>query len=418
MAIVRAFENTSRCMQRLGFVKYLVTECARSDTSNMAFLIDAVIGAATRKVKVKLNADLLHYIEKKTTGAAYKELRKTLSKFGETEKFDNFVTVELQDVYLSSSELPSHTGKLGYGDSKSFPLFLSSLGLMRKGTFSILVRGQLLLKLVPEVEIAAFKEALPDHNPFKLDLKQKLLFLYQFIEHDGEVIQPLYSQALAIGNSFSERQLGDYLPEILRELEKKARPRIRTGDDRVRLQRLLELASHIDKWKGKKYAQTTVKEFSIRPRLEPFVDLGLLEKNDPFSYEYKLTEVGKTFMSKFVTSGDIDEFLVKNFFQTCCTSFRINAEPTMDRQFILSALYESHNSLRSALGYAPITDVALRAGIASLIEKGAYFEIEDAVNILKQWQKECPEIIRFNIDRSGKLTYVKFNGAPASAGGG
>lgn len=415
MALVKAFEHTSRCMQRLGFIKYAVSRCALSDTSNLASLGQALVTSAAQKVRITLTPEILAYVEKRLTDRAYQELRRTISKLPEESRFQSSVSLELQDIYLSSPELPSQTGKLVYDDWKRFPRFLSSLGLMRRGTYSLFVRGQLLLKLVPQGELAAFKEYIPEHNPFKLDLKQKLLFLRQFMEYDGDVLHPLFSQLRGLGDSFTDRDAGDLLPLIFRELGRKARPRARSGNDIEWLQQLLDTASSIEKWKGKPYSGKGAREESITVRVEPLVDIGLLDKEDPFSYRYRISAAGKVLVDSLLTSNDINDFLTKRFFQVCSSCFDITAEPAKDRHLILEGLYDSYNSLKSALGYAPITDVALLAGITSLIEKGIYFEVDDAVNILKQRQKEHPETLRFNIDRTGKLTYVKFNTAPVPA---
>lgn len=417
MALVRAFEHPSRCMQRLGFIKYAVSRCALSDTSNLASLGQALVTSAAQKVSITLTPEILTYVEKRLTDRAYQELRRTISKLPEESRFQSSVRLELQDIYLSSPELPSQTGKLVYEDWKRFPRFLSSLGLMRRGTYSLLVRGHVLLKLVPQEELTAFKEYIPEYNPFKLNLKQKLLFLRQFIEHDGEVLLPLLSQLCGLGESFTDRDAGDLLPSIFRELERKARPKARTGNDVEWLRQLLDVASSIEKWKGKPYTGKGAREESITVRMEPLVDIGLLDKKDPSSYRYRISTAGKVFADCFAASNGVDDFLTKRFFQVCGSCFDITTEPAKDRHFILEGLYGSYNSLKSALGYAPITDVALLAGITSLVEKGIYFEIEDAVNVLKEQHKEHPETMRFNIDRSGKLTYVKFNTAPVPATG-
>lgn len=403
MALIRAFENTSRCMQRLGFVKYLASRCAASDISSLVSLGQGLVNTASQKVKVQPNPEVLLYIERRLTDRAYRDLKKSVSKTSE------FINLEIQDVYLSSPELPSSTGKLVYDDWRRFPRFPSSLGLMRKGTYSSLVRGHVLLKLVSQEEVAAFKEYLPNCNPFRLDLKQKLLFLYQFLEHDGDILQPLYSQLLVWDSYFSDRDAGDLLPPIFRDLEKRTRARVRSGNEIVQLQQLLSIASNIEKWKGRPYTGKGAREESVTVRLEPLVDIGLLEKEDAFSYKYRLSSGGKAFFNRFTKSDDVDSFLSRYFFQTSNSGFDIEAEPSHDNEFILEQLYESYNCLKSPLGYAPLTDVALLAGITSIIDRKIYFEIEEAIALLKEFQKEHPEAIRFNIDRMGRLAYVKFN---------
>lgn len=402
MIVIRALENTNRSMQRLGFLKYLASRCAARDTSNLTVLGQELISTVTQKVKLSVKPEILRYIERRLTDRAYQELRKIASKNPE------FLTLEIQDVYLSSTELPSRTGKLVHDDWRKFPYFLSSLGLMRKGLYSLVVRGYVLLKLVSPQEITAFKEYSSHFNPFKLDLKQKMLFLFQLLEHDGDILQPLYSQILAENGSFSDRDAGDLLPDIFRGLEKRLRTRVISGSDILRLQRLLSTASNVEKWKGKPYTGKGAREESITVRLEPLVDIGLLEKKDPCAYKYHLSLPGKAFFHFFTASDDIDSFLGKYFFHSLNSSFKLGAKTTTNSNFILNQLYQSYDSLKSPWGYAPLTDVALLAGINSLADKKVYFEINDAIALLKTFQKQQPEAIRFNINRMGKLAYVEF----------
>jgi len=65
---------------------------------------------------------------------------------------------------------------------------------------------------------------------------------------------------------------------------------------------------------------------------------------------------------------------------------------------------------RHTLGYVPILYVCLLAGIYSIAGSAGYFEISQATDMLKALQKERPELVRFNVDRWGALTFVKFSG--------
>jgi len=411
MSLLRVFERPSRCMQRLGYAKYIASRCATTETSSLETLGRDLVTTVARKVEVQLTPEIYTYARRRLTDRAYEDLKRKLSKLGEDFDVGHTVTLELQDAYLSSSRLPSRTGKLVAADWRKYPLLLVSLGLMRKGTYSLLVMGQTLLCLVPPEEVAAFRKYTPEINPFLLTDKQRLLFLFLFLERDGDVLQPLYAQISEPAQPFSDREAGDLLPSIFRSLAKRYQERVRSADDTARLQRLLDTAASIERWRGKPYTGGGAILEAITVRLEPFVDMGLLTKDDPFSYKYTLSEVGEAFFARFAQAEDIGAFLEDAFFGAVNSAFGFSARHA-DGDRILARFYEGYEQLKSPWGYAPIKDVALLAGIRSLIEDGLYFEIKEVVSLLKALQRKRPDVVVFNIDRMGNLVYVKFNADP------
>jgi len=72
-------------------------------------------------------------------------------------------------------------------------------------------------------------------------------------------------------------------------------------------------------------------------------------------------------------------------------------------------LQKAYSILKSPVGYVPILELCLLAGIYSLIELGIYCEISEFIDVLKSLQKEKPRQVMFNVDRWGMLNFVKFN---------
>jgi hypothetical protein len=77
-----------------------------------------------------------------------------------------------------------------------------------------------------------------------------------------------------------------------------------------------------------------------------------------------------------------------------------------------SALLTAGQSLKSTLGYSPITDVGLLAGVRLLFKHKRILELSRTRSLLRSWQKEAPTVVRFTVDRMGTLAYVKFIPAP------
>lgn len=401
--MIRIFDNTGsgRCMQRLGFLKYIVPRCASYNTTNISTIGKNLINTITQKIKVPLNEDILNYLK---NVRSYHINNKLITH-------EEFINIEIQDIYLSDVSLPSRTGRLPLTDWDKYPYFATSLGLLRKGTLSLLGKGQLLLHLIPQNEISAFKEYTDGLNPFKINDRQSLFFIFIFIQNDGDVLKLLYDKAIELGE-FTDEKLGDSLADIYLTLANKARKIVRSGDDLVRIRHLIDASKVIESWKGKREKGRSARGNAIAIRVEPFVDLKLLNKENPLSYKYNFSSSGKMFFESYISSSDIQEFLYKSFFQVCNNSYNFNANRTNDKNKILDLVYKSYNILKSPLGYASIEDVVLLAGINAIIEQKIYFEIGEAISLLKKFQKEMPDIIRFNIDRMGNLTYLKFNANP------
>ncbi|HID63644.1 MAG TPA: hypothetical protein EYP49_13045 [Anaerolineae bacterium] len=413
MNFLRALDSAKRPMQRLGFAKYMVSRCATTSTSSLETLGRGLVDTVRRKVTVPLTPEIYTYARRRLTDRAYASLKQTLNRLG-PDFVGHTVRLEIQDVYLASSQLPSQTGKLVNEDWRKYPPLLLALGLVRPGTYSLMVAGLTLLRLTPPAEITAFRQYAPQTNPLLLDTKQRLFFLYFFLERDGDVLQPLYRALLEQQDeTFSDREAGDLLPAIFRDLEKRYRGRARSGDEQQRLQRLLDVAASIERWRGKPYTGKGAREHTITPRLEPFVDLGLLDKPDPFAYRYTLSPAGRVLFTGFCEARDIAAFLENDFFHAAADAFGFDATPADESQ-VLSHFYAAYDELKSPLGYAPIKETALLAGIRALVDDGLCFEIAETMELLKRTQRELPYVIRFNIDRMGNLVYVKFMADPGS----
>ncbi len=391
-------------MQRPGFLKYLTYRCSLRDSSSLELLGKELISAGSKKVQTQLTPLLNEYILRRLTDRIYRDLRESI------KKSTNSIYMETQDLYLADSQLPSKVGKLTGNDWRKYPYLLSSLGLMRKGTYSLLVRGKVFLELVSDAEIKALESYKPEINPLVLTHEQKALLLYCFIENDGFILKELYSNPNLLAlKDFSDRQTGDFLPAIYRKVVKSFNPRARNGEDKDRLQRLLSSAEKIEQWKGKPYTGKGAREDSVTVRLEPLVDLGLLQKKDPYTYRYSITKEGRKFFRVFCQVTEICSFLKDAFFKTLNNTFSLKATPLRKHSDILSALFKAYEQIKSPLGYAPIKEIALLAAIKSLFSEKRYFEIGKASKLIMKYQKSHPNAIRFQVNRAGTPVYVKFS---------
>lgn len=413
---IRVLDAMNRTMQRLGYLKMLCAVVNESETSNLASLGKRLIERVTGRVKLDppFGEEIRDYARTRLTDSAYRDLRKALL----APATSSSVRVELQDLYLSDPRMPSRTGKLVDANWRRYPYFGTAIDLIKKGTYSALTRSLVLLAVTPKEELAAFKQHDPENNPLLLSDAQSLVLLYCLIDNDSEVLLPLF-QALALipGTGFDEREAGDLLPEIIRNAVKGFRAGGVTPEERDRLSVLTKAAANIEKWKGKAYTGSGAREEAIRVRLEPFCDLGFLAKPDRDRFSYESTWGLASLMRAWGSHADTDAFLQKQFFGAFAQSRRMRVSPADDVE-AAHALADAGKALKSSLGYNPITDVGLLAGIRLLTEKGRTLELGRTTELLKSLQKQDPSFVRFTVDRMGVMAYVKFLKAEPCAVGG
>jgi hypothetical protein len=161
-------------------------------------------------------------------------------------------------------------------------------------------------------------------------------------------------------------------------------------------------------WKGKPYSGKGARDEWATMRLEPFVDLGILKKPDPFSYKYELTEAGRHFAKSLEIATNIDEFLNKYFMKTVARMLEIQLTDEYSKENALIELQEENHIIKNNIGYSDIVDTSLLAGINSLINNRVVLEIDQSIRIVREYQREKPNLIHFGVDRWGDLKFINF----------
>ena len=394
-------------MQRAGFLKLLCAQTARTETSNMDTLGKQFVQTLLKRVRVTppYSEPLREYVRVRLMDKAYHDLRKAVLNGPATARA---VSLEMQDLYLSDPALASSTGKLVEADWRRYPYLATALDFIKLGTYSIMTRVLVLLAVTPKEEIAAFESYNENHNPLRISPEQSAVLLYCFIDNDGEIIYRLFHALLELQeDTFDERLAGDMLPQIIRQSISSFRNASLPTEDRERLGVLEKVSSRIEEWKGKPYTGSGSREEFIRVRLEPYCDLGLFTKPDKPRFAYRVTSALHTLMTGWHDLKTTDDLLEQRFFTTLADLHRLKVrEATEDEA--KKALIDAGRTLKSALGYSPITDTGLLAGIRLLFQQKCVLELSRTRTLLRAWQKEAPNLVRFTVDRMGTLAYVKF----------
>lgn len=403
---IRVLDSANRTMQRLGYLKPLCALVNASETSNLETLGKRLIERVTKRVRVSppFDAQTRDYVKNRLTDRLYHDLRKAVLESANGAA----VHMEIQDVYLADEKLPSRTGKLVEANWRRYPYLGTSLELVKKGTYSALTRSLVLLALTPEAELRAFQDVDRAHNPFRISDAQASVLLYSLVDNDAEALRPFFAGLLSLaGPAFGEREAGDLLPDIFRQIDKEHRNRAVTVEERSRLSLLMKTAASIDKWKTKSYTGGGARQEAVTVRLEPFCDLGFLTKPDRDRFEYRVTDRLRTWLDRWRQAENTDEFLRERFFAAVAASHGWTARRANEEEST-AALTVAGEELKSSLGYSPITDVALLAAARLLTERRLVLEIGRATELLKDLQKRDPTFVRFTVDRMGLLAYVKF----------
>lgn len=399
-------------MQRLGFLKYLVLRASQKPTNDLSSLGNDLINSLSRKVNVNLNINLKEYIGKSLQEPKYKIFKKEILIYSDEQLLEQKRDVELQDYLLSDERIVSKKGRLVKEDWRRYPHFAIYLGFLRKQTFSINSEGQAFLCLISDEEkktllnnLIEYKEFL---NPLIINDLQKIYLLYSFIKNDGDVLTKLYPQLLNLGDIFTERDVGDLLPDIYRNIATKLKKTIKSGDDIIKINKLLDTANTIESWKKRPYKSGGARDQAALLRLEPFVDLGLISKPDPYSYKYSVNKNTITSIGFLNKVEDIQLFLNDSFFSMSIQLFTDKKNKSLSETAFIKKLEKAYELLKSTLGYVSINELSLLVGCFLLVEENMVSEVNNTIRKLKEYQKDFDSEIRFNIDKWGNLSYIKF----------
>lgn len=408
---VRILGSANRTMQRTGFLKLLAAQTSRVETSSIETLGKQCVHTLLKRVLLTppYSESLREYVRLRLTDKVYHDMRKiVLNENGR----DANVSLEIQDLYLSDAKIPSNVGKLVEANWRFYPYLATNLDLIMPGTYSILTRSLVLLAVTPKEEIEAFDRYDPKNNPLLISKEQASVLLYCFIDNDAEIIYRLFRFLVEIKEeTFDERMAGDKLPEIILESTKSFRNTVLPIEDRKRFDVLEKIARSIAEWKGKPYTGSGSREEFIRVRLEPYCDLGLFNKPERHRFSYSVTPALRKLMASWHGLDTTDDFLETLFFKTMAALNQLRVREATDEE-AKSALLAAGQSLKSTLGYSPITDVGLLAGVRLLFKHKRILELSRTRSLLRSWQKEAPTVVRFTVDRMGTLAYVKFIPAP------
>jgi hypothetical protein len=347
-------------------------------------------------------ADVARYLRELRLWKRYGEMR-------DAETVPAGARIEVQDLWLADPRLPSATGAITADVLDEPPQLAATLRLIREQNYTVTDRGKALLVAAgirTRNDIAADATRT---NPLLLGAGARAIMLYALLDADFDFIQSAYRHAApSDAREFTRADFASRLNDACRDLKARWVRRARTGTERKLLMRLDELAKEIDKprMSGKKWGGGRPPDQTATVRLEPYVDVGVLTKTDRTAYRYSVSPLQRRFFAA-LADAEAEDFLDSSLFHAY-----LEASGTVpvraDEDAIWASIVDAYDQLRSPLAFAAFKEVAL-LGSARLVEQGngQYFEVSDAVAILRARRASDPRALRFGVARGGELTYMK-----------
>lgn len=396
-------------MQRLGFLKYVVASASPQRPQTGASIGRALLNTVSRKHETIIRPEMKEYFDRVFSEQHYSDFRSRLKKAIEQQPSVQ-VDLELQDIYLSQDILPSKRGRILSEKEKDlhvFPTLAVSLGFLSPDDSVLTSRGRLFANSVSSSENDSFSRV-SDVNPLIITHEQTMILLFSFLQADSDLISLLYPIIIKKEGLFTDYEIGNHIGDLLESYLSKAEKSASSMQDKTDIAKLKKTNAKIKAWKNKEYSGVGARDEWATIRLEPYVDMGLFKKPDKFSFKYELTNGGRKFLYYFETNNNVESFLYNNYISAAAQLFGIETSAVFNSDEALDYLKQSNRLLSNNIGYSDLIDTALLSAIKLLLERKRVLEIEKAINILREAQKNAPRDIHFNIDRWGKVKFISF----------
>ena len=388
-------EYARRSMQRLGFLKWLLTLASASRTQSLESLTRTFHAAITKHVPIP--------DDKRQSFEEYLQLRER--RTGDTSY------AQRQDLYLSDPEMPSRSGAItgdleraGYRHAVyvEVPTWAARLRFLRAQNYTLTDRGRVVL-LCGDSNSTEPSPA-SSTNPLLLTLPERYVFMYCLLDADGDFLAAMFRRLLS-KEIFARVDAATAALEALEELRSTRLKHVSAG-------RLLELRLKMDKTISAMRNQRQggglgPRESVATPRTEPLVDCGILSKPQADKYEYNFSTWGRTFLEELTSVDSVTHFLENGlshgFASLTCQRVN-NGLPE------LRIVEHAYTDLRSGLGYVSLRELSLLT-VAQLLYSPAYslVEIARVEDALKRASSESGRMVRLALGRSGGIAQVRID---------
>lgn len=391
---IRWLDYARRSWKRLGHLKFI---CAISSPS-----YGMNLEGITARFQSKITASKLIPQERRQQISEYIKSQRSNQHKTRVRDLDS---CELQRYYLYDPRLPSQSGALTgrwravdylHTEYVEIPAWAVRLGLLRKSNYTLTERGKVLLAIKSNGNVTLDSET-SDENPYLLTPSEKYFFLYCLLDVDGDIVKRLYKKLILHTGLFNKSDVSGYMIESLEELKGEIkRRRLNVTYRPIGTQ----INSAIEAIKNKS-------DQAIVPRLEPFVDCGLIKRSSRQDIMYETTNDTRRFIENLDHSSSIDEFLNESL--AVNTAGLLGLKYKKNVELVPRYMTRSYTRLKSGIGYCSIRDLALLAVAYSIGDGYGIFEIGDVQRTILDFARKYGTRVRLTKDRQGNVALVKFD---------
>jgi len=309
--------------------------------------------------------------------------------------------IEIQDWFLSDDELSSHAGVERPIMASRTVEVLGELGFVRLPGGTLQTLGKVLVDVAKRAKILPLPDVLTG-NPFKPVSEISGLVLYQLLLNDKPFVLSLLSEFVEGPASFY-KGFGLHTNVILNNVENNTRRTMANRETFMWLDKQKQFAKRLTAPTGSR--KVTIEsayrpiEDMLLPRCEFFVDLGILNKPDPYDNTFEMSTPGVEFFRRISEpkfSIEAEYFSMLSDLQDTPTSSVSNSQ-------MIDFLMESYISLRNPARYAPIVETVLRSNfMATLRGDSSSLEISEAKEMLADMARVPNSPVRIVSDRHRK----------------
>src|SRR5262249_55107473 len=162
--------------------------------------------------------------------------------------------------------------------------------------------------------------------------------------------------------TFTRADFADSLAAACADLRTRGRRLARSGADQALLADVARWQQAVgqERKSGAQWGGGRPPDQMATVRLEPMIDLGMIEKADRYAYRYRLNAAQRSFWGQLAQSPDPREFMRSGVIAGWMAANGHAAERAGDLD-IWRAIRRAYKTLRSSLGFASFAEVILLA---------------------------------------------------------
>ena len=401
--------NSRVSLQRLGFCKLAIVLCDKCHSRSE--LADKVRPILEKSEPIPMGPEIIEWLNSRP------KKKKNLQG-------NNLRITNRQDYWLFKH--PNQTGRLS---ELAFNEYFNDIGLpFILGLLDEDCRKTSLGNLLMVLQDADDKDMLwePPKNPITLSKRDQTLFMLSLLKKDGDLLIPfMHALANRFGlDTFSYREAGELLPEIMEGILKKFANVVGTSSDRAEYNSLkaarAKIMENIEK-RVETQGFGSRREQTVVPRLEWLVDLGILIRTEGQKYRYSLCTRSQMFTERLYSSyidtadkGYIDEAVDKTLdshFMGIIYQLLYESEGKETQvEDIIRFLSPAYSEFSNMTGYCVVRPLLLLSHIKKW-DKGEspLLEYDQTIKLLEEAYQQNPDDFYFTTTRFGEDYQIKID---------